>query len=119
MDCHVKGMSLKLSADRLKKMDTDTYIIIDVRCMSAWSNGYIQGAWILAEERLSQVIKSFITDKQTKIVLYCDNGEISRQKTNLIRSLGYEESYYLEGGLIAWCKAGGAITVPELVVPEL
>lgn len=43
-------------------------------------------------------------DKDTPIALYCRSDTMSRQVTDLLSDLGYEEIYHLQGGLQAWSE---------------
>ncbi len=48
-------------------------------------------------------------DKSTKIVVYCRTGPMSFPAIKALYELGYTNVYYLEGGLMAWKRAGYSV----------
>lgn len=49
------------------------------------------------------------SDKHAPIVVYCRSGRMSAIAANALRGLGYDNVWDLEGGMIAWEKAGFTI----------
>lgn len=46
------------------------------------------------------------TDKNTKIVLYCQSGRMSEIAARKLTGLGYTQVSHLSGGMIDWEKNG-------------
>src|ERR1051325_9897364 len=56
-----------------------------------------------------QIENSFIqlpTDKNTKIILYCRSGHMSKVAAEKLVALGYTNIWNLSGGMADWEKAG-------------
>lgn len=77
-------------------------ILIDIRKDGM---GGIPGAWVIGTQRLSQVVKSFVIDKTTRLIVYCQSGEFSQTASRALINLGYTNASYLEGGLEKWLRS--------------
>lgn len=58
----------------------------------------------------SQRVNDYPTDKSAKIVLYCRSGRMSSIVAEELVNAGYTDIWNLEGGMIAWEKAGYELT---------
>ncbi len=63
----------------------------------------------IAYNEISQKLDQLSTDKNAKIVLYCRSGRMSTEAAQTLVGLGYKHVFNLEGGMIAWGKAGFAV----------
>ncbi len=57
-------------------------------------------------DRGGQWLSDYPADKQTKIVLYCRSGQWSTVAARELVRAGYENIWHLDGGLVAWDRAG-------------
>jgi len=60
-------------------------------------------------DKVDQQIHLFPANKDAKIVLYCMSGRMSGIAADTLVRLGYTNVSHLEGGMIAWRKAGYAL----------
>jgi rhodanese-related sulfurtransferase len=81
-------------------------VILDVRGSGEYASGHIQGAHWLARGKLELGIHTKVSDKARKIVTVCDSGIRSSLAAGTLKSLGYRDVSYLEGGLRAWQREG-------------
>ncbi len=82
--------------------DTDV-VILDVRTEDECNDGIIEGA-IQIDIHQGQ---AFITqiealDKSKKYYVYCRSGARSGKACQIMSELGFENTYNLEGGILAW-----------------
>ncbi|MGB5499999.1 MAG: rhodanese-like domain-containing protein, partial [Maribacter sp.] len=77
--------------------------ILDVRTRIEVSEGYIPNASnidiYLGQQFLAELEK---LDKSKSYYVYCRSGNRSRQACAIMNSVGFENAYNLEGGIIAW-----------------
>ena len=81
----------------------DNAFILDVRTSKEVSEGYIPNASnidiYLGQQFLAELEK---LDKSKSYYVYCRSGNRSRQACAIMNSIGFENAYNLEGGIIAW-----------------
>lgn len=80
-------------------------VIIDVRSEEEYYESHIPGAVMISEQTLYKEIPEMFPDKNKTIYLYCDTGQRGAVSTRLLRSMGYERSFNIRGGIEAWQKA--------------
>ena len=62
-------------------------------------------AWI-PYDRLEEFQGELPKDKNTTILVYCRSGHMSKIAASKLAQMGYKNIYELDGGLIAWQRAG-------------
>jgi rhodanese-related sulfurtransferase len=84
----------------------DNYIILDVRTPEEWSDGIIEGAYMVNyyDDNFENQLKMLPPDKQ--VFVYCRSGGRSSQAVSSLQKIGYTRVVNLEGGMLAWSKAG-------------
>ena len=81
----------------------DNAFILDVRTPDEVQGGYIPNAFnidIYIGQRFLSELKKL--DKSKNYYVYCRSGNRSRQACALMNQLGFENTYNLEGGIMAW-----------------
>ncbi|MBN2813149.1 MAG: hypothetical protein JXQ80_03670 [Bacteroidales bacterium] len=78
-------------------------LVIDLRTASQYSGGHIKGA---VNKQFSELPAYFETGIKPftyeKIVLVCDDGQLSGYTTSLLRLMGYGNVYAMRWGMSAW-----------------
>lgn len=96
-------------AEKIKKTQNAT--IIDVRTFEEFNGSHIPNAknidWLGVD--FSNNLSEF--DKSKPIFVYCLSGGRSAQASEKMKSLGFNEIYELEGGIMKW----SASNLPETV----
>ena len=79
----------------------DSIILVDVRTLSEYQSGHIEGALLLPLDTIEAQAESVIPDKEAVYIIYCRSGNRSSQAVSLLYSMGYISLYDL-GGIIDW-----------------
>lgn len=81
----------------------DNAFILDVRTPEEVDEGYIPNAVnidiYLGQEFVEELKK---LDKEKNYYVYCRSGNRSRQACAILNSIGIENAYNLEGGILEW-----------------
>lgn len=81
----------------------DNAVIIDVRTENEYNDGIIANSINLdIYEGQGFIDKLQELDKSKKYFVYCRSGARSGKACELMNSLGFEEAYNLEGGILGW-----------------
>ena len=80
-------------------------LVIDVREKDEWEEGHIAGAVL----KPLGTVGSLDAPKDREIVLYCTAGTRSGEAYETLARRGYTKLANLQGGVIAWQKAGFAL----------
>lgn len=86
--------------------------LIDVREQEEWDEMHIPQALLIPKDQITARIQATVTDKTLPIYLLCKGGVRSLYAAQHLIDLGYQEVYSVDGGLIAWLKAGYAVKQP-------
>lgn len=81
----------------------DNAFILDVRTPEEVEDGYIPNASnidiYLGQDFLTELEK---LDKSKNYYVYCRSGNRSRQACAIMNSVGFDNAYNLEGGILEW-----------------
>ena len=84
------------------KLVKDGAVLIDVRTAQEYSEGHLEGSINLDVNSISVNIEKLVTDKETKIVVYCRSGNRSATAAQTLINLGYKNVYDL--GAMSSCS---------------
>lgn len=96
-----------ISIEELKKLDKNTYQLIDIRGETERSLGAIKGALNIDEEKITSDER---IDKDKELVICCNRGIHSKEVAEELTQKGYN-AVSLEGGYRAWLL--DAVANPE------
>jgi len=80
---------------RLRKGEFTT--ILDVRSDLEYWAGHYPGAVHIPTGRLVEDAYNMLPNLEEKILVYCNTGQRSRHATQVLRSLGYKNVFYISG----------------------
>jgi phage shock protein E len=82
-------------------------VILDVRTAKEYAQAHIPGAKLM--DFLTDDFKTALgkLDRTKVYLLHCRSGSRSSAAFATMKRLGFKSVYHLDGGIIAWKKAGG------------
>lgn len=90
---------LEIQIEDLKKLNTEDYMLVDIREAAAFAHGFIPGAINIPLSELQE--NSEILSKEKKVILYCAKGILSYDLVKELAEKGYDV-VHLVGGYGAW-----------------
>jgi phage shock protein E len=81
-------------------------VVLDIRTPFEFKSGNIAGAVSLDYYGKDFEGKLEKFDKAKPILVHCRSGGRSRESLAKFEKLGFKEVYHLDGGILAWDKAG-------------
>ena len=102
----VAGVKLISPIEFKNKVDSEGYVLVDIRTPKEYQAGHIKGAINIDfyasdfKEEVSQL------DKDKKYLYYCRSGHRSAQAEVLAKTFSFPEVYELDGGINAWQNTG-------------
>jgi sulfur-carrier protein adenylyltransferase/sulfurtransferase len=100
----VKRDITEIPAQALRQMQeaNEKFLLIDVRQPEDWQQGVIPGAVKLSRGVLELNIDQLTTDKERKIVVYCNGGSCSALAAHSLQRMGFRNVHSLAGGYNGW-----------------
>jgi rhodanese-related sulfurtransferase len=81
-------------------------VIVDVREDSEWNEQHIPGAIHIPLGQLNERLAELKQYKDSPVITQCKSGGRSAQAFDVLKSAGFSKVYNMDGGIIAWDKAG-------------
>ena len=95
-----------ISEDKIESMINEDIYILDVRTKNEFSKMRIKGAINIPLCDINFNITTLLTDKNKKILVYCLNGERTKEAILKLNKLGYNNIYIWQGGGLINLKEG-------------
>ncbi|KJS87318.1 MAG: hypothetical protein JM58_04530 [Peptococcaceae bacterium BICA1-8] len=118
-------MALSISVESLKELmqSEQEFALIDIREKPEYEKGQIFGASLVPRRMLEWRISALVPVRDTKIIVYDDEGRRSFFAAQKLNKHGYANAVYLEGGLNKWREMGffvvEGVNVPSKAFGEL
>ncbi len=88
------------------ELKNQAYHIIDMRSVSLYEAGHIEGAVNVTQSEMYNYFKKKINaGRYEKIVIACKSGQSASYATSVMQLIGYKNVYTLKRGMSAWNKA--------------
>ena len=92
-----KAVVQSVTCSEMKELVKDGAVLVDVRTLAEYKSGHLDEAVNLPVETIADTIGSEISDKNTKIVLYCRSGNRSATAGQTLIDMGYKNVYDMGG----------------------
>jgi rhodanese-related sulfurtransferase len=89
----------------------DSVALLDVRTDPEVARGFIAGSKQIPLNQLPERYQEL--DPQVSLVVYCQSGARSAQACAWLAERGFEHVQNLQGGVLAWARAGLPLAIPE------
>jgi UPF0176 protein len=105
----IKNTGKYLKPEELHKLfeDNEDVVIVDMRNNYEYEVGRFEGAIQPDTTKfyeLPKKIKNLRIDKDKKVVTYCTGGIRCEKATSLLKEVGFEDVYQLEGGIVKYLE---------------
>ena len=92
-----------ISQEEAKRImdEEEGYLILDVRTEEEYKEGHIPNAINIPNEIISENTTTILNDKEQIILVYCRSGRRSKEASEKLIKLGYNNIYDF-GGLNTW-----------------
>ena len=81
-------------------------VILDVREDSEWAQQHIPGAIHIPLAQLNERLSELKQYRNSPLITQCRTGGRSGQALDVLKSAGFTKVYNMDGGIVAWDKAG-------------
>ena len=79
-------------------------VILDVRTVSEFGDGHIQGAINIPVEELSNRLSEL--SKSDELLVYCRTGNRSATAVGILEDTGFTKIYHMHDGISTWIQEG-------------
>ena len=99
----VKAAYRRVSAEEAQQImkNESGYRIVDVRTPEEYASGHIPNAICIPNESIGKEPPAELSDKKQLLLIYCRSGRRSKEASNKLVELGYENVVDF-GGIIDW-----------------
>lgn len=97
--------------DSMRTLGSARPQLIDVRTTAEWQSGRIAGAIHVPITELDSRIASLQLDPARPIVAICRAAHRSVPAVRLLRRHGFDKACQLQGGMLAWRRAGLSLEI--------
>jgi rhodanese-related sulfurtransferase len=116
-DENLDNRSLLVSVNELHKLAAagEDIFLLDVRTVPELEAGRLVFTSLqIPYDRVEHKLNLLPVDKATKIYCFCRTGRRSGITTEYLRSIGYENAFNVEGGIVSWQESGYKIISGKL-----
>lgn len=90
-----KVVSQNINCTQKEELMNEGAVLIDVRSASEYAEGHLDNSINLTVDTIGVNIEKLVSDKNTKIIVYCRSGNRSATAANTLINLGYKNVYDL------------------------
>ncbi len=107
-----------IRVDEAKREIADGVRVIDVREQNEWDESHLEGAIHVPQAEVAERISELAPDRSERLIVHCRTDNRSARIVDLLGEFGYENTVAVEGGIVAWEKAGYPLVYAKGLTPE-
>ena len=100
-----RGYKALRPAELTALINRDNALVVDLSSSSDFEKGHIAGSKSVAPSQFDPESKLLANVKQLPVVVVCRNGMASAAAAKRLKKAGFEQVYWLDGGIVAWQQA--------------
>lgn len=86
-------------------INRENALVVDLSASNDFEKGHIAGSRNVAPSQFDPESKLVSAAKSLPVVLVCRNGQTSAGAAKRLKKAGFEQVYWLDGGIAAWQQA--------------
>ena len=100
-----RGYKALRPAELTGLINRDNALVIDLSATNDFEKGHIAGSKSVQPSQFDPENKLLASAKSLPVVVVCRNGQASGDAAKRLKKAGFEQVYWLEGGVQAWQHA--------------
>lgn len=100
-----RGYKALRPAELTGLINRDNALVVDLSASGDFEKGHIAGSRNIAPSQFDPENKLLSAAKQLPVVVVCRNGQASAAAAKRLKKAGFEQVYWLDGGVAAWQQA--------------
>lgn len=108
----VTYIDITVEQAHLMIINNEVSLVIDVRTLEEYTQGYISGAVNIPLDELEARISELENYKDKPIIVYCRSGVRSRLASEILVQENFKRVYNMLGGINSWIQAGYPVEKP-------
>ncbi|HEY0502528.1 MAG TPA: rhodanese-like domain-containing protein [Lysobacter sp.] len=100
-----RGYKALRPAELTGLINRDNALVIDLSASGEFEKGHIAGSRSVQPSQFDPENKLLANAKTLPVVVVCRNGQASADAAKRLKKAGFEQVYWLDGGVAAWQQA--------------
>jgi len=100
-----RGYKALRPAELTPLINRDNALVIDLSASGDFEKGHIAGSRSVPPSQFDPENKLLASAKALPVVVVCRNGQASADAAKRLKKAGFEQVYWLDGGVAAWQQA--------------
>ena len=100
-----RGYKALRPAELTSLMNRDNALVVDLSASADFEKGHIAGSRNVAPSQFDPENKLLAAARSLPVVMVCRSGQASAGAAKRLKKAGFEQVYWLDGGVAAWQQA--------------
>lgn len=100
-----RGYKALRPAELTALINRDNALVIDLSASAEYEKGHIAGSRSIQPSQFDPESKQLTNAKALPVVAVCRTGQASADAAKRLKKAGFEQVYWLDGGILAWQQA--------------